>query len=217
MLRSFSSARPRMKKVLNWLSSSSSSSFGCWVTAHRPTLNLRPSRATRGKTLDSRSLLAAEHPLGLLEGDGHDRHALVAVGVVEVGRLPLLEDPAGQVGGHQHLLGGAQAAHVDEHHLAGEQVAHDRAADRDAGSVATHGSSTMRRARRWTTCRVLRATRPDELDVPEPGQVLDPGELGQPGRARRRRSGARARRAPPPGAGSSRRRCADRRRSARPG
>jgi len=39
MVRSFSSARPRMKKVLNWLSSSSSRSLGCWVMAVRPTLN----------------------------------------------------------------------------------------------------------------------------------------------------------------------------------
>src|SRR5437899_10262483 len=51
MLRSFSSARPRTKKVLNWLSSSSSSSLGCWVMAHSPTLNFRPSRATRGNKL----------------------------------------------------------------------------------------------------------------------------------------------------------------------
>src|SRR5205823_8983769 len=53
MLRSFSSARPRMKKVLNWDRSSSSISFGCWLTAHSPTLNLRPSRATLGNTFSS--------------------------------------------------------------------------------------------------------------------------------------------------------------------
>ena len=40
ILRSFSSARPSTKKVLNWLSNSSSSNLGCWVTAQQPDAEL---------------------------------------------------------------------------------------------------------------------------------------------------------------------------------
>ncbi len=93
------------------------------------------------------------------------------VGIVEVGRLPVLEDPPGQVGRDQDLLGGAEAAHVDEHDVAIEQVTDHGAPPTDTlGSVAMQWRPMMRRARRWTTCKVLRAMRPFSSTSRKPGR-----------------------------------------------
>src|SRR5256714_12093285 len=68
--------------------------------------------------------VAGEHALGLLQSDGDDRQALVDLGLLEVGRRPLVEDLAGEERRHQHLFGGAKTADVDEHDLALLEVAH---------------------------------------------------------------------------------------------
>ena len=170
--------------MLNWLSSSSSSSLGCWVTAHRPTLNLRPSRATRGKTLDSRSA-GRQHPLRLLEHDGHHRQPLVELGVVEVGGRPLARAPGGR--GRRRPApprwSRGRSTSTSTTLPSSRSRSDGRRRPTRRASAAMHGSSTMRRARRCTTCRVLSATRPFELDVAEAGQVVERGEGQQPRQA----------------------------------
>ncbi len=218
MLRSFSSARPRMKNVLNWLSSSSSSSFGCWVTAHSPTPNLRPFAGQPGKDVGLPVLARPQHPLGLLQGDATPP-ACGRGGRGRRGRPPATSRGPGGPGTTRPApprssrarsrrpgppcrpAGRRRSAAPDRH----GRIGGDAAQVDDAPGPAVHHLQGVERHPGG------------QLDVAEAGQVLDPGEVGQPGQARRRRSGAPARRGPPPGAGSTRRRCAGRRRSARPG
>jgi hypothetical protein len=104
----------------------------------------------------------------------------VDLGVVEVGARPLVEHPAGEVGGDEDLLGGAQPAHVEQHDLALAQVAHHRRADRhcrirgdtrEADDPARPPVDDLKRAQ---------GDPPMELDIAEPWEVVDVAELEQP-------------------------------------
>ncbi len=145
-----------------------------------PDLELASLPGQSGKDVGLAVLGRAEDPLRLLEHDGHHREPLVALRVVEVGGRPLVHHPAGEEGGDEDLLGGAQTAHVHQHHPAVAQVPQHGGADRD-GWIGRHARQLDDAS--GPAVHDLEGVEGDpavELDVPEAGQVVQLGELQQP-------------------------------------
>ncbi len=103
--------------------------------------------------------------------------------IVEVRRLPVVEHAAGEERGDQHLLGGSQAADVDQDDLPLGQVAHDGRADRDAGIGGDRLEADDATGPPLHDLKRVEGDAPVELDIAEAGQVVDGGERKQPGEA----------------------------------
>ena len=107
----------------------------------------------------------------------------MALGVLQEGSLPLLEHPPGEERGHEHFFGAAEAAHVDEDDLALEQLVEDPPSDGDRGVGGNAGQVHDAPRPAVHHLEGVEGHSGRQFDVPETGEVLDPGELGQPRQA----------------------------------
>ena len=221
MLRSRSSARPRMKNVLNWLSSSGVDQLGLLGDGDEADLELAALTGDTGEHVDVRvGRLATSTRCASSSTTATVGMPACALAVVEERLLPRLEHAARQEAGDEQLLGGVEPAGVDEHDLAFAQVALDRGGHRhvavgaDRVEVADAPGAAVQHLQRGQG-----HGRPRSI-VAEADEVVELAERQQPRDARvlRGRRTVRVRTGPRSGRGTCRPwRCAGRRRSSRPG